>query len=237
MPGRRYSPRWLQLRTSNAALDLRSVASYWAITPHERLRIQCLIDGVIAELYGLDYADLTWILRDCSHSVSELNDNTFTRLLDPVAFWRVDKDKDPELRHTVLTLAAFHDLKRLITEHAGNREDGIKAFCSMNDGDGWQLPESLCLADLGLGHDECSNKRQPVREQLGPRFLPWQLEQSVEESWAECEMHARNILGEEGFARLQAELNGESPVKQSAPLSVAEAGECYGKQGDQGKLL
>ena len=25
---------------------------------------------------------------------------------------------------------------------------------------------------------------------LGPRFYPWQLEQSVEESWEECERHA-----------------------------------------------
>jgi hypothetical protein len=29
---------------------------------------------------------------------------------------------------------------------------------------------------------------------LGPRFYPWQLEQSVEESWEECERHAE-ILG------------------------------------------
>ncbi len=44
---------------------------------------------------------------------------------------------------------------------------------------------------------------QAVQERLGERFLPWRLSQSVEESWAECDRHARNILGEEGFARLQ----------------------------------
>ena len=29
---------------------------------------------------------------------------------------------------------------------------------------------------------------------LGPRFYPWQLEKSVEDSWEECERHAE-ILG------------------------------------------
>jgi hypothetical protein len=106
----------------------------------------------------------------------------------------------------------------------------------MNDGDGWQLPESLCLADLGLGHDELAKKPQPVRERLGPRFLPWQLEQSLEESWAECEMHARNILGEEGFARLQAELRGEKLSSECAVTSVVEPSARYGV-GGQGKLF
>ena len=34
---------------------------------------------------------------------------------------------------------------------------------------------------------------QPVRSRLGERFLPWQLEQSVEESWEECRRHAALI--------------------------------------------
>ena len=71
------------------------------------------------------------------------------------------------------------------------------------------LPETLRLADYGLGHDARAEAFQPVRERFGPRLLPWQLEQSVEQSWAECERHARNILGEDGFARLEAELRGE----------------------------
>jgi len=80
---------------------------------------------------------------------------------------------------------------------------GIETFCSQNDGDGWVLAEGLRLADLGPGHDERARRPQPVRESFGPRLLPWQLEPSVEESWAECERHARKILGEDGFARLR----------------------------------
>jgi hypothetical protein len=52
------------------------------------------------------------------------------------------------------------------------------------------LPETLRLADYGLGHDDRAKEYQPVASALGPRFYPWQLEQSVEESWEECERHA-----------------------------------------------
>jgi hypothetical protein len=132
---------------------------------------------------------------------------------------------------------AFHDLKRIIWENGDDRDAAVKLFCTMNGGDGWYFPESVYLPDLGLGHDERAKKPQRVRERLGPRFLPWQLEQSVEESWEECEMHARNILGEEGFARLQAELKGEKPAPLSSAPLAAEAPEPYGKSGDQGKLF
>ena len=69
-------------------------------------------------------------------------------------FWRVDKDKDPELRHTVLTLVAFADLEAKIGACGGDREVGIEAFLNQNEGEGWMLPETLRLADYGLGHDE-----------------------------------------------------------------------------------
>lgn len=71
------------------------------------------------------------------------------------------------------------------------------------------LPEAVCLTDYGLGHDNRATHPQPVRSRMGERFLPWQLEQSVKESWAECEQHARNILGEERFERLMEELNAD----------------------------
>jgi hypothetical protein len=89
----------------------------------------------------------------------------------------------PELRHTVLSLVAFHELKRM----------GLDAFLALNDGDGWMLPETLRLADYGLGHDERAKQPQPVASALGERFLAWQLEQGVEESWEECRRHAELI--------------------------------------------
>jgi hypothetical protein len=150
-------------------------------------------------LYGLERDDFSWLLRDCDHPVACVTDKAFCRQLNPKGFWRVDKDQDPELRHTVLSLAAFDDLQRAIAA-AGSRDAGIEAWCSQNDGDGWMLPETLCIADLGLtrtvalDYDERAKTPQPVRSRMGERFLDWQLAQTPEESWAECERHAQAIL-------------------------------------------
>lgn len=161
-----------------------------------------MLDAIVAALYGLDRDDFAWILKDCDHPAARLADRAFCRGLDPKGFWRVDKAEDPELRHTVLSLAAFDDLQAMIIE-AGSREAGIEAFCAQHEGDGWMLPEALCLADLGLTrtvdagqYDARAQAPQPVRERMGPRFLDWQLSQSAEESWAECERHAKVLAGE-----------------------------------------
>jgi len=172
----------------------------WAITPHERLRLSCMLDAVVAAHYGLDRDDFAWILKDCDHPNAHLSDKAFCRQLDAKGFWRVDKAEDPELRHTVLSLAAFDDLQAAITTAGGDRDAGIQAFCDQHDGDGWMLPETLCLTDLGLtrtvnvgDYDARARTPQPVRSRMGERFLDWQLAQTPDESWAECERHAKAI--------------------------------------------
>ena len=52
-----------------------------------------------------------------------------------------------------------------------------------------------------------------VQKTLGPRFYDWQLQGTPEESWAECEYHAKQILGEEGFKKFIHEL--EHPEEKS----------------------
>jgi hypothetical protein len=100
-----FAPQWLELRNAYPQLATQSWHKLWAITPYERLRLRCILDAIIAELYGLEYIDFAWILRD---------DPT-----NPKGFWRVDKEKPKELRHTTLALAAFKRLK----------EVGLEAFC------------------------------------------------------------------------------------------------------------
>ena len=111
--------------------------------------------------------------------------------------------KIPELRLTVLTLVAFVDLEKKIRECGGNRDSGIDAFLGQNSGEGWLLPETLRLADYGLGHDERAQQPQPVASRLGPRFYDWQLAQGSDKSWRECHLHARNLLGEQGYRELR----------------------------------
>jgi hypothetical protein len=198
----------------------------WAVTPHERLRLRCILDAVVAHLYGLDEEDFRWILRDCDHPVDQVNNKAFARALDPKGFWRVDKTLDPELRHTVLAQVAFADLQAMIRDHgtagvppAMAEEQALAKFLggpSKDAGetpaipnDGWMLPETLRLADYNLGHDARAQQPQPVAAALGPRFYDWQLTQSAEESWAECRMHAEKIrrIRQVGVAR------GSSPAK------------------------
>lgn len=184
----------------NAAEQHRGPFRQWAIAPHERLRLRCMIDAIVAILFGLDRDDFAWLLKDCDHPAATLSDKALCRQLDPKGLWRVDKAKHPELRHTVLSLVAFDDLHSSIAK-AGDREQGIHAFCEQYDGDGWLLPEVLCIADLALTrtvdvgvYDERARSPQPVRSRMGERFLDWQLAQSPEESWAECERHAQAIM-------------------------------------------
>jgi len=182
----------------------------WALSTWERLRLRCTLDAVVAELYGLAFADLAWILHACDHPAQPLRSDDFTWSLNPKGFWRVDKEKDPELRHTVLTLVAFHDLKQL----------GIQKFLELNDGEGWMLPKTVRLADYGLGHDERAKEPQPVAERLGPRFLPWQLEQSPEESWEECGRHAERLEKLLGVKREEKAEQASTPGPPKEPTDL-----------------
>ena len=177
-----------------------------ALTPHERLRMAVNLDTLVAVAFCLQYDELFHILHHCD--VPRPNSSGFSRFdeTDVKGFWRIDKGVDPEIRHTVLLLVAFQELQRDIDAAGGDREKGIDAFLAQNHGEGWMLPETLRLADYGLGHDERARHPQPVASRLGPRFYDWQLVQSADESWRECHLHARNLLGTHGYGLLLGEL-------------------------------
>jgi len=165
-----------------------------------------IINALIAGIVDLEFDDFTWLLRDCDLPTAQLSDEIKAHHLSVKGFWRENKDIDPELRHTVLAIIAFHDLEQKIRECGGDRDKGIEAFLNQNDGEGWMLPETLRLADYGLGHDERAKEYQPVASRLGPRFYDWQLAQNPEESWRECHLHARNLLGQKEYLNLLAEV-------------------------------
>lgn len=197
--------------TSHASKSWRML---WAITLHERLRIRCILDAVMAGLFGLSAREYAHCLGGCDLPAAKLFGAT-AKSLNPKGFWRIDKDKDPELRHTVLSLVAFHDLQA----------KGLEAFLAQNDGEGWLIPEQLRLADYGLGHDQRAQEYQPVAPRLGPRFYDWQLNEDVERSWQECAAHAaliRRIV----------------PLPDATePSSVAEAPGSYKAEISQGALF
>ena len=185
-----------------ARIDSKAVAVPGAVAPSERLRLKAMVDAIIAVAFGLDYLDLHRILEDCDLAEDEVK----RRSLNPKGFWRIDKDKPPELRHTVLTLVAFDALKACIRAAGGDLNKGMKSFLRPNYGEGWLLPETLRLADYGLGHDDRARHHQSVASRLGPRFYDWQLAQSPREEQHEWHLHARNLLGRTQFAFLIARL-------------------------------
>ncbi len=221
-----FADRWIMAFSAG-----RPWRSSWAISNHERLRTLSMCDAVSLGLLGFDVEAASHALDYCDLPSSKMEASS------PKGFWRVDKEKDPELRHTVLTLVAFHDLQRKMEECGGDRDKGIEAFCAQNDGQGWLLPETLRLADYNLGHDARAREPQPVASRLGPRFYDWQLAQSAEESWRECHLHARNLLGEAGYQALLEEIKGGGGKDKSNPAGdsskVAEPKSAYG----QGKLF
>ncbi len=175
-----------------------------ALEAHEILRLRCMIDAIATALCGMDFSDLTFYLLHCDAPAAQLANRARCGELPAKGFWRVDRELAPELRHTILTLVALRDLEEKIAACGNDRDRGIDAFLAQNNGEGWLLPETLRLADYGLGHDDRAKEPQPVASRLGPRFFDWQLAQSPEESWRECHLHARNLLGEKGYRDLLA---------------------------------
>lgn len=212
LPHVRFAPGHLYFRSKFPGyFGGLSWKAWWAVSRTERLRQRCILDALVAHLYGLSFDEFKIVLSDTDHPAESLADREFASRVDSKAFWLVDHQESPELRHSVLALVAFRELERV----------GLEAFAGLNGGEGWALPETLRLDDYGLGHDARAKESQPVRARLGERLFSWQLEQSVEESWAECERHARNVLGPEGYARLQDDIqNGGRPKGGPAMDSV-----------------
>ena len=150
-----------------------------AVTAAERVRIRATVDAMAAVYYDCGTADLAHLLSE-----TDLPASTFTKsshLLDPCGFWRVDREKPPELRHTVLTQVAFRDLEQKTREAGNDRNSGMQRFVNQNHGEGWMLPEVLRLADYNLGIGYRAALSQVVAKQLGPRLFDWQLSESAEQ--------------------------------------------------------
>ncbi len=213
------SPVQAPQRLMSASSSLRAIPQI----PAEVQRIRVVLDALTASLYGLGPQDLAHILSGCDSPKAKGGPLAERRAK---GFWRVDKDKPPELRHTVLTQIAFADLQRHVEAAGGDLDAGMRAFMDQNRGEGWLLPETLRLADYGLGHDDRAKEHQPVASELGPRFHDWQLAQTPEEAWAETHLHARNLLGEHGYRRLLANLEHRQPDRpETAPLPGSQVAE------------
>ena len=197
----------------------------------ERLRLRAILEA-IADAPCTAATSTIFVLtslRRSRHDPHRRRVHPFlnrTAAFDPRdGFWRVDQDKDPELRHTVLALVALHDLEAKIKEAGDDRDKGIEVFLNQNHGEGWLLPETLRLADYGLGHDDRARHPQPVASRLGPRFYDWQLAQTPEESHRECHLHARNFLGEHRYRQLLDDIQHREEARKPEKADLLRAAE------------
>ena len=94
---------------------LGSPIKYWALTDHERLRLQVILNAVSAHCYSLSVEEYEYILK---------NDPS-----DVKGFSSIDKEKNEELRRPNLCIKAYHELKK----------QGLSNFLQSN----WQLPSKI----------------------------------------------------------------------------------------------
>jgi len=139
-----FYPEWLLLKNT-PGLEFDSYINRQALTPHERLRLRCMLDAVIAYFYGLGLDDVKWILK--------IDKN------DPKGFWRVDDDKPNELRHTTLTIEAFKKLEDVGLDEFLNKQFYFDESIASKLGPrflSWQK-ENPNRSDIKNSWKECEN--------------------------------------------------------------------------------
>jgi hypothetical protein len=190
-PSPAFAPLWMGLLADRSTAWKRR----WGVTSHERLRMRSACDAVALYIRGLSEDDLKVVFKDCDHPKEVYEDRDFRSSLYVKGFWRVDRTRDVQLRHTILTQIAYHDLKRKLGPQ-DQLSDGVVAAVEeskfLNE---WKLPERVRLQDYGIGRDSSCNENLEVASILGPQFDDWQLGQSEDESIRECRLHCRNLLG------------------------------------------
>ena len=182
------------------------------IAPRERMQARAVLDAIAFATARLDHNDVRHLLAGCD------SPTPVATVENSKGFWRVDRDRRPEHRLTTLAQIAFADLESK-TAASGDKGCGIEAFLAQNHGDGWQMPETLRLADYGLGHDDRAKHSQPVASCLGPRFYDWQLTQNTDQASQECHIHARNLLGAKAYRQFEANSKAATSRRPKPRLS------------------
>jgi hypothetical protein len=180
--GPQYANAWNLLRSHGSVSEDLAWQDHWVVEQSERLRLRCILDALSFYVYGLDYEDALYMLSDCASAPGDSNQR-----VNPKGFWRVDANSEPELRHSVLALAAFRDLLRRIVNEDPSRP--VNDFLYGNSTAGWTFPETLSLAELGY-----NSTRPPknIARELGSDDLGRELTRP-QDSWNECNTHAYNL--------------------------------------------
>jgi hypothetical protein len=138
---------WIEMRNRGWLPETLGWRQLLALDDATRLRLQCTLDAVVSTLFGLETEDLARVLRDCTHPAVALRNRNTTRSLDPKGFWRVNRNRRPAYRRTVLALEAFAELQAEIANHDRDVAAGILAFRDGREdhpNGGGEEPWALC---------------------------------------------------------------------------------------------
>gem|GEM_PF-1166219 len=192
--------------------------SFFALTSYERLRLRIINDVLFFLLFDLNIDDVAHLLS---------------------TFPSVNSRRDLETRQTTLTLVAFHDLKCLGLDAFLNLNNGEGwmlpdtlrlADYNLGHDARAQAPQPVAarigaetakLWGSSVVNRESSVENAPTHDlrlttHAHYRFLPWQLQSTPAESWAECERHAENLRRLLGTPESSV-VNQESPVGEETP--------------------
>lgn len=203
LAGESFAAEWCELSGLYPSLRERPWRGWWALSEIDRIRNECVLNAVVARLYGLNNDDLAWLLQDCHHPQELIANKKFARTLNPKGFWRQDKNRPPELRRSVLTVVAAKELELRVENSGGDEVKALMDFAGIATEQPWDLPDSLRLADSGLGIEHTSLEKALVRDRVHDETILEAGYNDVERSWRECELHARNLSGEAGYRALQ----------------------------------
>ena len=205
-----FAPDWL--RQTETTSSPRGWKTNWAIARGNRAWSIARINAAASRWYGLNSDDIKSVLTDCD--CPDNYDYSSTRVK---GFWRVDRDEAPELRSSMLFAIA--------RTQAAMDPSSIEGAIGTDPGP----PEVIALETIGYGCDERSKALQPLASRLGRRFTDWQLAQTSTESWNECHLHARNILGSRGHEALLVDIDreraGYASLSKSEPESATRVTE------------
>ena len=141
-----------------------------ALIEHERLRIGTILDVLTASAFDLGQDDLLHVLQECDAPQNKIGDAFQSGNLDPKGFWRIDRDRPPELRRTTLTIIAFHDLEAKVHAERGSRSKGVNAFIAQKRRRGLANPRNRPPGGLrprpGRPRQAAPARRQPPRPTL-----------------------------------------------------------------------
>jgi len=196
---RRFAHEWIKLKGIYDVLGSKDWKYWWAITGADRLRLRVEIDALVAHIYGLDYEDFQWIVRDDRR--------------DTKGFYRVDRQLPFRERLTGLAAAAFRALKdgRWSAESAANLSNdeffdllGIPELTNAEAAKAKGLPGPLILK-----RDSCHQWNPENFPEDDPRY-GW--------TWEHCWKDAVALLGSE--EAVQEYIEGKPNTPEEEPEST-----------------